>query len=198
MIACPSFSIAPSSPITTRIVVAVSGGIDSMVSARSARIAPRTPQAGTRRRPRRPPEAQCVGGRRPLRRRPAASAYGIPFESMRLDPVGAGNFHERARNARYAFFRDVARRYGATKIALAHQADDQAETILMRLVRGAGLAGYAGISERSRAGRNRIDPPAAADVPRRHRSLSGGTRRPSASTNPTPRTTTPATASAIA
>ncbi|MFH0993544.1 MAG: tRNA lysidine(34) synthetase TilS [bacterium] len=76
-------------------------------------------------------------------------AYDVPCESMRLEPWDHGNFHEYARKARYDFFLSVAQRHGANKIALAHQADDQAETLLMRIVRGSGLAGYAGMPERA-------------------------------------------------
>lgn len=50
-----------------------------------------------------------------------------------------------ARQARYAAFAQVAKRLGATHIALAHTADDQAETILMRLARGTGPTGMAGM-----------------------------------------------------
>ncbi|MGA1839873.1 MAG: tRNA lysidine(34) synthetase TilS [bacterium] len=51
-----------------------------------------------------------------------------------------------ARKARYEFFRAQARNLGVSKIALGHTADDQAETLLMRLLRGSGLKGMAGIS----------------------------------------------------
>lgn len=56
-----------------------------------------------------------------------------------------GNKQAVARSLRYAAFLRVARRVGAECLALAHQADDQVETLLMRLIRGTGPAGLAGI-----------------------------------------------------
>ncbi|WP_066634332.1 tRNA lysidine(34) synthetase TilS [Desulfolucanica intricata] len=50
-----------------------------------------------------------------------------------------------ARKIRYDFFNEVARRVGADKVALAHHADDQAETIIMHFLRGSGLAGLKGM-----------------------------------------------------
>ncbi len=55
------------------------------------------------------------------------------------------SLEEAAREARYDFFMQAARRRRIPKIALAHTQDDQAETVLMRLVRGTGLRGLAGI-----------------------------------------------------
>lgn len=53
-----------------------------------------------------------------------------------------------ARDARYAFLQQVAAQLGAELIATAHHADDQAETVLFRVLRGTGLHGLAGIPAR--------------------------------------------------
>ncbi len=81
-----------------------------------------------------------------------AEAYHVPFEGIRLDPLPHTHFHEEARKRRYAFFLSVADKYRANKIALAHHADDQAETLLMRLTRGSSFKGYGGILESIREG----------------------------------------------
>ena len=65
-----------------------------------------------------------------------AVRQGPPWEGLEAE----------ARRARYAAFRDVARRTGAQRIATAHTADDQAETVLMRILEGAGPRGLAGIA----------------------------------------------------
>ena len=55
------------------------------------------------------------------------------------------NLEETARVLRYEFLREAARKTGAAKIATGHNMNDQAETFLMRLFRGSGLPGLAGI-----------------------------------------------------
>ncbi len=53
---------------------------------------------------------------------------------------------EAAREARHFFFKEVVKEIGADKIALGHTADDQAETFLMRMIRGSGARGMGGMS----------------------------------------------------
>ena len=79
-----------------------------------------------------------------------ATARGLPFHYTRGDVRAYGNafglsIEEAARNRRYAFLETVARRHGFRRIALGHHADDNAELVLMRLLRGSGPRGLAGI-----------------------------------------------------
>lgn len=59
--------------------------------------------------------------------------------------VKHGSLEEIARNARLAFLFRVAKEIKADKVALGHNLDDQAETVLMRILRGTGLYGLSGI-----------------------------------------------------
>jgi len=59
----------------------------------------------------------------------------------------ASNLEERARAIRYAFLAETATRLDASFIATAHHADDQAETVMLRWLRGAGAAGLGGMAE---------------------------------------------------
>lgn len=72
-------------------------------------------------------------------------AWEIPFLAARADrPLST---EEQARDARYAFLRAARDQAGATHLATAHHADDQAETVLFRVLRGTGISGLAGIPE---------------------------------------------------
>ena len=78
--------------------------------------------------------------------RALCAELGIPFECVRIDvPAEARRNHAgleaEARRLRYACLRSAKRRTGADCIALAHHMDDQAETVLMHLGRGAGPEG---------------------------------------------------------
>ncbi|MDR0479600.1 MAG: tRNA lysidine(34) synthetase TilS [Burkholderiaceae bacterium] len=75
------------------------------------------------------------------------AGLGVPLHARRVDARHArGESPEAAaRRARYAALAALARENGIEDIALAHQADDQAETLLIALSRGAGLAGLAGM-----------------------------------------------------
>lgn len=70
--------------------------------------------------------------------------FGVAFESVRV-VVGGGNVQAQARRARYAALRAAATRAGANRIATGHTRSDQAETVLLRLLRGAGARGLGGI-----------------------------------------------------
>lgn len=83
-----------------------------------------------------------------------ADRLGVPCVTRREDvaahAAAAGESMEAAaRRVRYAFLDAAADRLGATHIATGHTADDQAETVLMRLMRGAGLHGLSGIRARN-------------------------------------------------
>lgn len=78
-----------------------------------------------------------------------AQRLGIPISMVRLGDGLAGkkgSLEENCRKARIDFLVRVAKKIRADKIALGHNLDDQAETVLMRLLRGTGLSGLSGIS----------------------------------------------------
>ena len=89
------------------------------------------------------------------RARPRASAADAAFVATIADHIGAPirvgraerapKSEDDAREARYAFLRRVAKDLGATAIATGHTLDDQAETVLLHLTRGSGIAGAAGM-----------------------------------------------------
>lgn len=82
--------------------------------------------------------------------RGVAEAWGLPFESAALNVPAyiaetGMNAQSAAREKRYAFLLEAARKHGCSAIALGHHADDQAETVLMRVIRGTGPGGLSGM-----------------------------------------------------
>ncbi len=81
--------------------------------------------------------------------RKLAGSMDIPLESERVSVPAlrkerGGSLEDICRDERYAFFERMARRHGLDKIALGHTLSDQAETVIMRFLRGSGLEGLKG------------------------------------------------------
>jgi len=89
--------------------------------------------------------------------RETAELWGIPCDIGAVDlphyiEETGMNPQAASREKRYAFLREAASRRGARAIMTAHHGDDQAETVLMRIIRGTGVGGLAGIPERRTEG----------------------------------------------
>ena len=79
-----------------------------------------------------------------------SARLGLPFEYGQFNvkefqKLGGLSPQDAARRIRFHFFYDLLQRHHAQKIALGHNADDQVETVLLRLIRGSGLQGLKGI-----------------------------------------------------
>lgn len=85
--------------------------------------------------------------------RALAAGLGIPFTPLRVTVAPAGpSVQAKARRARYGALLAEARRVGASALAVGHTLDDQAETVLGRVLRGSGVSGLAGIEPRREDG----------------------------------------------
>ena len=78
-----------------------------------------------------------------------ADRYDVPFATTRVLVEPGGNLQARARTARYQALRRAAETVGAAEVATAHHADDRAETLLIRLLRGTGPRGLGVLPPRS-------------------------------------------------
>lgn len=76
----------------------------------------------------------------------AATGLGLDARIVRVDVDGAGGPEAAARDARYRAIRDAATDVGAAVVLLGHTLDDQAETVLLGLARGAGAASLQGMA----------------------------------------------------
>lgn len=126
-----------------RLALAVSGGPDSLAmlllahAALPGRIAAATVDHGLRAEA--AAEAAMVAG--------LCNRLGVPHETLKVD-LAQGNVQAEARAARYAALVGWMERDGLDALLTAHHADDQAETLLLRLGRGSGVAGLAGVRAR--------------------------------------------------
>ena len=73
----------------------------------------------------------------------------LPRTSSRDGKSLLSGFERKAREARYDFLKETKRKHGAKKILVGHTADDQVETVLMRVLEGAGIAGLKGIPRKT-------------------------------------------------
>lgn len=77
-----------------------------------------------------------------------ADSLELPFDLGHWKPTRSGHFEADARAARYAWLVEIARTRGACAVVVGHTRDDQAETILHRIVRGTGPSGLTGMAWR--------------------------------------------------
>lgn len=129
-----------------RLALAVSGGPDSLAllllahAAFPDRIAAATVDHGLR--PENAEEARFVAG--------LCAKMNVPHSTVSADvDRRAASLQQSARRARYAALAGWLQQKGVALLATAHHADDQAETLLMRLLRGAGVGGLAGVRARA-------------------------------------------------
>lgn len=123
--------------------MAVSGGPDSLAllllaaAALPGRVAAASVDHGLR--------AEAAGEAAMVAR--VCAGLGVPHAVLPVT-LPRGNMQDRARTARYAALAAWAAREGVAALATGHQLDDQAETLMMRLNRGSGLSGLAGVRAR--------------------------------------------------
>jgi tRNA(Ile)-lysidine synthase len=129
--------------VTGPVVVGCSGGADSLALlalAVDAGLAPIAVHVDHGLRPGSDREADVVAD--------AAARLGAEFDAGRVTVPPGPNLEARARAARYDALEAARVEHGATAVLVAHTADDQAETVVLNLLRGSGSAGLAGMPSR--------------------------------------------------
>lgn len=135
-----------------RVLLAVSGGVDSMTMAEMASTCPYIAKSAV---------AHCnfslrgeeSDGDEALVRK-WAEEHSLPFYSIRFDTVGYArekslSVEMAARELRYAWFMDLLSKEGYDYVAVAHNMNDNAETLFLNLLRGTGIKGISGMKARS-------------------------------------------------
>jgi tRNA(Ile)-lysidine synthase len=132
-------------PAGSRVIVAVSGGADSVCLLHV--LAEVAPQMGL--------HLEVAHVNHQLRGaesdadeqfvRQLADQHALPFHASRADISKLDNLEQGARRARLEFFQALVRSDLNARIATGHTRDDQAETVMLRILRGSGLSGLAGI-----------------------------------------------------
>lgn len=140
----PADAAAPDfAGLTEPVVVACSGGPDSvalLILAAEAGLAPTAVHVDHGLRPGSERDFAVV--------RAAADALGVPARSERVVVGDGPNLEARARDARYAALELARAEVGATAVLVGHTADDQAETVLLNVMRGSATTGLAGMPAR--------------------------------------------------
>jgi tRNA(Ile)-lysidine synthase len=129
--------------LTAPVVVACSGGPDSvalLALAALARLEPVAVHVDHGAREGSAAEAEVVAG--------FAERLGTGFAGETTAVAPGPNFEARARDARYGALELARERLGATAVLVGHSRDDQAETVLLNVLRGAGASGLAGMPSR--------------------------------------------------
>jgi len=127
-----------------RIVVALSGGVDSLVLLHLLRFGEGFP-ANDMLAAHYDHNMREGSGADALWVRGLCRAWGVELKVARAEVIPSSE--EEAREARYGFLLDTLRQVDGRWILTAHHSDDQAETVLFRVLRGTGLRGLAGIPQ---------------------------------------------------
>ncbi|MBL4632340.1 MAG: tRNA lysidine(34) synthetase TilS [Kofleriaceae bacterium] len=134
-------------PYLGRLIVACSGGADSLALAHAACAHSKAKRLDTPLlvyinhglRSEAPAEAAHIAK--------LAERFGADFEQRVVEVSRKGSLEARARDARYAALESVCASHRATWVLLGHTSSDQVETVLMRIFRGTGIPGLAGMPQ---------------------------------------------------